>query len=101
MGLALYQQVKAHALVLPPGSAEEAALVPDARVYRARHLRDVADQFCLAGAGASQAAPNNPDGWARMSHTPGPHWDGPTSYPDRHDQLTGLILKDAIESACF
>lgn len=29
-------------LVLPPGSAEEAALVPQARVVRARHLVDVA-----------------------------------------------------------
>ena len=33
MGLALYQQANAHALVLPPGSAEEAALVPDTKVY--------------------------------------------------------------------
>jgi magnesium chelatase family protein len=32
-------------LVLPPGSAEEAALVPGARVYRAGHLLDVVKQF--------------------------------------------------------
>ncbi|WP_460565353.1 YifB family Mg chelatase-like AAA ATPase [Hydrogenophaga aquatica] len=35
-------------LVLPPGSAEEAALARDARVYRARHLLDVARQFATA-----------------------------------------------------
>ena len=32
-------------LVLPPGSAEEAALVPSAEVYRARHLLDVVARF--------------------------------------------------------
>jgi magnesium chelatase family protein len=48
MGMALYKQVNAPHLVLPPGSAEEAALVPGATVYRARHLREVADQFRLA-----------------------------------------------------
>ncbi|WP_312304049.1 YifB family Mg chelatase-like AAA ATPase [Pulveribacter sp.] len=32
-------------LVLPPGSAEEAALVPGARIHRARHLLDVVRRF--------------------------------------------------------
>ena len=36
-------------LVLPPGSAEEAALVPGARVYRAAHLLDVVRQFLPQG----------------------------------------------------
>jgi magnesium chelatase family protein len=36
-------------LVLPPGSAEEAALVPGLAVYRARHLLDVVAQFLPAG----------------------------------------------------
>ncbi|MDR2334418.1 MAG: YifB family Mg chelatase-like AAA ATPase [Burkholderiaceae bacterium] len=31
--------------VLPPGSAEEAALVPNARIYRAAHLLDVVRHF--------------------------------------------------------
>ena len=31
--------------VLPPHSAEEAALMPEARVYRAQHLRDVVQAF--------------------------------------------------------
>ncbi|MFX5332415.1 magnesium chelatase domain-containing protein, partial [Acinetobacter baumannii] len=39
--LALQTQQVAACLVLPPGSAEEAALVPDAQVVRAVHLLDV------------------------------------------------------------
>ena len=49
MGMALYRLTQAPHLVLPPGSAEEAALVPGAVVYCARHLREVADQFRLEG----------------------------------------------------
>lgn len=41
--------------VLPPGSAEDAALVPDAEVYRASHLMDVVQHF------APQAASAEPD----------------------------------------
>ena len=49
MSLALHRQQVSTRLVLPAGSAEEAALVPDAQVYRARHLLDVVRQFlpCL------------------------------------------------------
>ncbi|QIL82807.1 YifB family Mg chelatase-like AAA ATPase [Diaphorobacter sp. HDW4A] len=36
--------------VLPPGSAEEAALVPDAHIYRAEHLLDVVQHFLPADA---------------------------------------------------
>src|SRR3954468_3573428 len=42
MSLALHGMAVASKLVLPPGSAEEAALVPGAQVYRADHLLDVA-----------------------------------------------------------
>ncbi|MEP6791164.1 MAG: magnesium chelatase domain-containing protein, partial [Ramlibacter sp.] len=45
MSLALHSGGVATRLVLPPGSAEEAALVPGARVYRAAHLLDVVRQF--------------------------------------------------------
>ncbi|HEY9096937.1 MAG TPA: magnesium chelatase domain-containing protein, partial [Hydrogenophaga sp.] len=53
MSLALHRAAEnagdqATSLVLPPGSAEEAALVPQARVYRARHLLDVVAQFLPA-----------------------------------------------------
>jgi magnesium chelatase family protein len=42
MALAVARESAHATLVLPPGSAEEAALVPRARVVRARHLVDVA-----------------------------------------------------------
>ena len=59
-------------LVLPPGSAEEAALVPGAQVYRARHLLDVVRQFLPVGTAltAADAPPGIDDGWSRMSHAP-------------------------------
>ena len=59
-------------LVLPPGSAEEAALVPGAQVYRARHLLDVVRQFLPAGMAAPDAdgTAAEPDGWARLEYTP-------------------------------
>lgn len=47
-------------LVLPPGSAEEAALVPDITIYKARHLLEVVQQF-LPGRDAG-AAP-----WQRLT----------------------------------
>ena len=54
-------------LVLPPGSAEEAALVPDAQVYRARHLLDVVQHFAPPeAAAAALEAPATPDGWIRI-----------------------------------
>jgi magnesium chelatase family protein len=66
-------------LVLPPTSAEEAALVPGTRVVRARHLLDVVRQFRPVGAhtvGADEA----PDdaGWATLvPATPQPSAIGP------------------------
>ena len=59
------------AWVLPPGSAEEAALLPDARVYRAPHLRDVVQAFALPG----QPSPDGEYGWSRVlpRHQPGPN----------------------------
>lgn len=45
VALALHASDAPAQLVLPPGSAEEAALVPGARVLRARHLLDVVRHF--------------------------------------------------------
>ena len=69
-------------MVLPPGSAEEAALVPGTEVYRARHLLDVVRQFLPPGSAADTAdaadaaygAPTaaSDDGWARLQPTPLP-----------------------------
>jgi magnesium chelatase family protein len=61
MSLALHARQVTTRLVLPPGSAEEAALVPTAEVYRARHLLDVVAQFLPAGAAVEPT-----DGWARV-----------------------------------
>ena len=50
MSLALHAgQRRQRKLVLPPGSAEEAALVPGAQVYRAAHLLDVVRAVPAAG----------------------------------------------------
>jgi magnesium chelatase family protein len=71
MALALHVGKVATRLVLPPGNAEEAALVPGSEVYRARHLLDVVRQFVPAGAaldalGGEAVAPPGDDGWARL-----------------------------------
>ena len=55
-------------LVLPEGSAQEAALVPDAEIYRAHHLLDVVRQF-LPG----DAPPPELDGWTRIASAPPAH----------------------------
>ena len=54
--LALQARGIATRLVLPAGSAEEAALVPGARVYRAGHLLDVVRQFLPLGGAEPPAA---------------------------------------------
>jgi magnesium chelatase family protein len=56
-------------LVLPPGSAEEAALVPEAQVYRARHLLDVVRYFAPPGAPLLEGHDATPtdDGWVRVT----------------------------------
>ena len=56
-------------LVLPPGSAEEAALVPDITIYRAGHLLDVVQQFLPGPAAASTAAAETA-GWNRLAAQP-------------------------------
>ena len=66
MGLAL-RQAGAGAttrLVLPPDSAEEAALARGAQVWRARHLIDVARQFAPAGSALAETADD--EGWHRV-----------------------------------
>jgi magnesium chelatase family protein len=71
MSLALHRDAGPHEaparLVLPPGSAEEAALVPQAEVYRARHLLDVVARFLPEG--KDHAEPPDDGGWARLVPT--------------------------------
>ena len=93
MSLALHRADSGTArLVLPPGSAEEAALVPQAQVYRAMHLTDVVSQF-------QPEAPdtdNAPEGWARLA----PAVMGTaTRYADLADVKGQAAAKRALEIA--
>jgi magnesium chelatase family protein len=65
MGLALRGAGVRTRLVLPPGSAEEAALVPTAEVYRAQHLSDVVAHFAKPELKGSLPV-HTTDGWCRI-----------------------------------
>ncbi len=87
MALALHAGAKPPRLVLPPGNAEEAALVPGSQVYRARHLLDVVRQFLPAGVSTDSLVGNDlpgmtDDGWLRVQ--------GAASVPQR----AGLDMAD-------
>jgi magnesium chelatase family protein len=90
MSLALHSAGATARLVLPRGSAEEAALVPQARVYRADHLLDVVRQFL-----PSQAAEDS-EGWARVVPQPAAAC---ASYPDLADVKGQAAAKRALEIA--
>jgi magnesium chelatase family protein len=78
-------------LVLPEGSAQEAALVPGARIYRARHLLDVVQQF-LPG----DEAPGLIDGWTQVQAAPG---SAPPAYLDLADVKGQAAARRALEIA--
>ncbi|RYX92139.1 MAG: ATP-binding protein [Comamonadaceae bacterium] len=95
MSLALHAGQVATKLVLPPGSAEEAALVPGAQVYRARHLLDVVRQFLPEAAGQA-VAPDLEDGWSRVDEVPLPTV---AAYADLADVKGQAAAKRAMEIA--
>jgi magnesium chelatase family protein len=67
MALTLLDAVTPIRLVLPPGSAEEAALVPGATIYRAQHLLDVVRYFAPPGVQvADPQGTASESGWCRM-----------------------------------
>ena len=78
-------------LVLPEGSAQEAALVPGARVYRALHLLDVVRQF-LPG----DAVPGDLPGWQRIEPSPKGQSIG---YADMADVKGQAAARRALEIA--
>lgn len=78
-------------LVLPEGSAQEAALVPGAEIYRAQHLLDVVRQF-LPG----DLQPDVLDGWQRTLPHPRP---GQPTYPDMADVKGQAAARRALEIA--
>jgi magnesium chelatase family protein len=94
MSLALHAGHVVTQLVLPPGSAEEAALIPDAQVYRAHHLLDVVQHFLPAGAEAAATEPG--PGWSRVvANLQGKQ----ACYPDMADVKGQLGAKRALEIA--
>jgi magnesium chelatase family protein len=94
MSLALHAGRVVTRLVLPPDSAEEAALVPDAQVYRARHLLDVVQHFLPL---ATDAPPPEPSlGWSRVTTAPRAL---AVLYPDLADVKGQLGAKRALEIA--
>lgn len=90
--LALQAAGIAATLVLPPGSAEEAALVPDARVARVRHLLDAVRHF----APGAEPAPEDDAGWTALRA------DSPrvqALYPDLADVKGQAGARRALEIA--
>ena len=68
MGLAMHAAKVPKSLVLPPVSAQEAALVPTTEVYCARHLQDAAARFAKPGEALfAQGGPASAtsEGWQR------------------------------------
>jgi magnesium chelatase family protein len=94
MALALQQSGTPVRLVLPPGSAEEASLVPDLAVYRAHHLSAVAEHFTPAGTRVEGAGG---DGWSRL-HPP-PKTPSPAHALDLADVRGQPAARRALEIA--
>ena len=92
--VALQQAGIAAQLVLPPGSAEEAALVPGLAVHRARHLLDVVARFLPAGTPPPETLPD--DGFARLA--PAARAPAPV-YPDLADVKGQAAARRALEIA--
>jgi magnesium chelatase family protein len=101
MSLALSQNAFASTtervrLVLPAGSAEEAALVPGTEVYRARHLLDVVQHFAPVPDAAAASTPDAGDGFARLQSAPEPQVG---HYPDMLEVKGQSAAKRALEIA--
>ncbi len=98
MGLALHGAGVRTRLVLPPSSAEEAALVPTTEVYRAHHLKHVVAHFVKPDAQPPNIESNGDEGWARL-------WPQTVSYarvesgPDLADVKGQAIPRRALEIA--
>ncbi|WP_296556457.1 YifB family Mg chelatase-like AAA ATPase [Pigmentiphaga sp.] len=81
-------------LVLPFGSAEEAALVPTAQVYRAHHLLDVVARFLPER--LADDVPPDPDSWTRLAPTA---LGSQPAYADLADVKGQAAAKRALEIA--
>ena len=94
MSLALHAGRVRTRLVLPPDSAEEAALVPEAQVYSASHLLDVVQHFLPQAEHAPLPPPAA--GWSRVTAAVQTH---PVQYPDLADVKGQTGAKRALEIA--
>jgi magnesium chelatase family protein len=106
MGLALRGAGVRTRLVLPPVSAEEAALVPTAEVYRAQHLSDVVAHFSkpeVKGLVAQREETtthevHTTEGWYRIE-APALHTTTTTHGPDLADVKGQVGPRRALEIA--
>ncbi|MDD5028778.1 MAG: YifB family Mg chelatase-like AAA ATPase, partial [Rhodoferax sp.] len=96
MSLALHATGVQTQLVLPPDSAEEAALVPTAQVYRARHLLDVVQHFLPVTADNPPNESEPRDGWTRLQAAA---TAVAAQYPDLADVKGQTGAKRALEIA--
>jgi magnesium chelatase family protein len=83
--------------VLPAGSAEEAALLPQARVYRALHLQDVVQVFTPQATGSAPPAPA--PGWRQLQPPAWPSDAVDPSAPDLREVRGQTNAKRALEIA--
>jgi magnesium chelatase family protein len=94
MSLALQAGQVLTRLVLPTESAREAALVPSAQVYSARHLLDVVQNFLPLAADAPPPEPSA--GWMRLGTA---DQAPPPAYPDLADVKGQLAARRVLEIA--
>ena len=94
MSLALHNLPTPPRLVLPMSSAQEAALMPSAHVYGAKHLQEVVQHFAPGNSGGS--ASNEASPWVRV--TPAPSSRAP-DLPDLADVKGQAGAKRALEIA--
>jgi magnesium chelatase family protein len=85
-------------LVLPEGSAEEASLVPDARVVRVAHLLDVVAHFAPVAPADAQAKPqaSDPPAWTILQV---PERPTPPKSADMREVKGQQAAKRALEIA--
>jgi magnesium chelatase family protein len=102
LGMALQQSTQntqtMPVLVLPEGSAEEASLVPDARVVRVAHLLDVVARFAPVAPADAQAMPqaSDPHAWTILQ---APERPTPPKNADMREVKGQQAAKRALEIA--